>query len=281
MIDTHTHLYLSEFAPQTSEPSPQAPGCPASAVGEGAVDRALAAGVTAMVLPNVDLSTIASMRALHAARPGVTFMAMGLHPTEIREDWRGQLDQVEKELRSHLADYVAVGEVGIDLYWDATFRKEQMEAFATQLRWAAELKLPVIIHCREGLSETLEVLQGMEGPLPTLVFHSFTGSSEDVRRIRTVAPEAMFGINGVVTFKNSRVGDSLAEIGLDNILLETDSPYLAPVPHRGRRNESAYLPHVAAYVADRLGTTIGEVDRITTLNSLRTFPLITQNNTNL
>lgn len=255
MIDTHTHLYLPEFVGQN--PSG----------GVDAVDRAVAAGVTRMIFPNVDCSTVAPMMDLHALRPDATAVAMGLHPTEIGENWREDLDTILR----HLADgsrFVAVGEIGIDLYWDATFERQQMDALETQLRRAVELNLPVIIHCREGLPQTLEVISGVPGLRG--VMHSFGGTVADVEAVRKVA-DFYFGINGIVTFKNSRLRETLPAIGLSRLLLETDSPYLAPVPHRGRRNESAYLIHTAAHIADTLGISLQALDRTTTDNACALF----------
>lgn len=268
MIDTHSHLYLSEYTIDGDSP-------------RAAVDRARAAGVEIMVMPNVDLSTIAPLRALAAERPEAVRMAMGLHPTEVDSSRVEAIDRIEAELRGPDAhNFVAVGEIGIDLYWDATFRQEQMEAFDRQVRLAAELGLPVIIHCRNGLDETLEVLEGLSSPPPAIVMHCFGGTADDVDTIRRRAssvPRIFFGIGGVVTFKKSTLPEALPAIGLDNIVLETDSPYLAPTPHRGRRNESAFLPLIAAKVADTLlpglpaDEALKRIDRATTENARRLF----------
>lgn len=252
MIDTHTHLYLPEFEEE----------------GTAAADRALASGVKFMILPNVDSSTIEPMERLHRARPGSTAMAMGLHPTEVDDGWRDIVDGMETLLRT--GGYVAVGEVGIDLYWDKSHKDEQTEAFARQLEIAESLSLPVIIHCREALGETLSVIESVK-PTVRLIFHSFTGSAEDVERIRKVC-DPMFGINGVVTFKNAgSLREALPAIGTGRLLLETDSPYLAPVPHRGKRNESAYLTHTLQAVAASLGLPAEEVEAATDHNAQTTF----------
>ena len=256
LIDTHTHLYLDDFASEKTE----------------TVRRALDSGVGQMIFPNVDLSTIEPMRKLHSEFPDNTFMAMGLHPTEIGTEWRRDLAKIKSELDSNPEDYVAVGEIGIDLYWDKMFRKEQLEAFSSQVDWALEKTLPVIIHCREGLSETLEVLKS-KSIKPQAVFHSFGGSIEDVRAIREIG-DFYFGINGIVTFKNSRLADVLPEIGLERILLETDAPYLSPVPYRGKRNESAYIVHTAKRIADTLGRSLQEVEMVTSENARRLFTRI-------
>lgn len=254
MIDTHTHLYLEEFDADRSE----------------AVQRALAAGVSHLVLPNVDLTTIEPMHRLHDEFADVTSMAMGFHPTEVNADFRQSLDEVE----CHFGErrYVAVGEIGIDLYWDATYRREQMQALYTQLHWAREMNLPVIIHCREGLSTILEVFDAFEGELPQGVFHSFTGTVDDVAEIRRRG-DFYFGINGIVTFKKSTIPQLLPAVGLERLLLETDSPYLAPVPNRGRRNESANIPYICACIAQWLGVSNQEVSDATDANACRLFGL--------
>ncbi|MDE6081091.1 MAG: TatD family hydrolase, partial [Muribaculaceae bacterium] len=211
------------------------------------------------------------MKLLHSSRPEVTAMAMGLHPTEVNSDYRQALNQIEAELLADPTQYVAVGEIGIDLYWDKTFREEQMEVFRTQCRWAVDMDKPVIIHCREGLDETLEVLASLPEP-PRGVFHSFGGTPEDVERIRRTG-DFYFGINGIVTFKNSSLRNTIKHIDPERLLLETDAPYLAPVPMRGKRNESAFMIHTAAHVADSLGMTPQRLASLTTENAKRLFRL--------
>lgn len=251
LTDSHTHLYLEEFSTEGDFEGNVA-----------AVDRAIEAGVGRMMLPNVDLSTIGPMKELARRRPGVLDIAIGLHPTEVRSDWRDALNVIEAEAAT--GAYKAIGEIGIDYYWDKDFTSEQVEAFDRQCRLAEELGLPVLIHCREGLSTVLELFDSL-GKVPRGVFHSFGGTADDVEAIRRRG-DFYFGINGIVTFKNSRLRDVLPAIGLDRILLETDSPYLAPVPMRGRRNESAYIVHIAEYVARVFGVTVDEVARITSSN---------------
>lgn len=253
LIDTHTHLYLEEF-----QPSPQ-----------DTVTRAIESGVEQMIFPNVDLSTIAPMQNLHNLFPENTFMAMGLHPTEIKDTWVEDMSKVKTEFNQNPDKYIAIGEIGIDLYWDKTYCDEQMQALEQQFNWAVESNIPVIIHCREGLNEILEVLDGMSTK-PQGVFHSFGGTDEDVDRIRKRG-DFYFGINGIVTFKNSKLRDTLPAIGIDRILLETDAPYLAPVPHRGKRNESAYLIHTAAHIAQHLSLTTEDVTIKTTNNAKKLF----------
>lgn len=251
LFDTHTHLYLPEF----------------DADRRVVMERAVSSGVGQMLFPNVDLGTIGPMKALHDAYPDVTYMAMGLHPTEINEDWRHNLTEIESELDRH--GYVAVGEIGIDLYWDKTFRKEQMEAFGQQVDWAVSRGLPVIIHCREGLTETLDVLGDFGGKVRG-VFHSFGGTDADVDNVRRRG-DFYFGINGIVTFKNSKLREVLPVIGADRILLETDAPYLAPVPYRGRRNETSYIVETVRTVASSLSADVEYIAEITTKNAENLF----------
>ena len=246
--DTHTHLYLDDFSPENEE----------------VVRRAIVCGVEKLIFPNVDLSTIEPMKHLHKSFPQNTFMAMGLHPTEVRETWEKDLAETVKELKENISNYVAVGEIGIDLYWDKTFIEEQKEVFRHQAQLAVDLDLPIIIHCREGLKEILDVLREMPVK-PKGVFHCFCGDIADVEAIREIG-DYYFGIGGVVTFKKSTLKDVLPTIGIDRILLETDSPYLAPVPHRGGRNESAYIPDIAAFIAKELGMELSEVASRTTNN---------------
>ncbi len=253
MIDTHTHLYLPEFEDDDN--------------GASAVGRAIGLGVKHLIFPNVDLTTVEPMHRLAERFPDNTSCAMGLHPTEVHENWEDTLHTIFDYLSDGL-NYVAIGEIGIDLYWDKTYRDEQMQCFSIQVAKACEQSLPVIIHCREGLNETLEVLQ--DYPEARAVFHSFGGTTADVERIRKQG-DFYFGINGIVTFKNSKLREVLPSIGIDRILLETDSPYLTPVPHRGRRNESSFLPHIAAHIAQALDMSLPEVDEITTENAKRLF----------
>lgn len=255
IIDTHTHLYLPEFDSDEG--------------GASAVDRAIAAGVGHMLFPNVDCSTIAPMKQLHDRYPESTSMAMGLHPTEIGEDWRECLGQIQQELDGGTR-YVAVGEIGIDLYWDRKFEQQQMQAFEQQLQWARERSLPVIIHCRDAQSQVIEVLESF--PEITGVMHSFGGTTNDVDAVRRVA-DLYFGINGIVTFKNSRLRETLPAIGLDRLLVETDSPYLAPVPHRGKRNESAYITAVVEYIASVLAISVNSVAEATATNAGKLFAI--------
>ena len=252
LTDTHTHLYLEDFAPDNGE----------------VVRRAIESGVTRRIFPNVDLSTVKPMEELAARFPDNIYVAMGLHPTEINDASDNDLATIIDKARNERDKYVAIGEVGMDLYWDKTFEQKQMKALESQLALAEELGLPVIIHCREALDQTLEVMSGFKNL--SGVFHSFGGTDEDVEHIRR-NHDFYFGINGIVTFKNCRLSRVLPAIGADRILLETDSPYLAPVPHRGKRNESSFIVHTAAFVANSLNKPLDEIAKTTNANSDKLF----------
>lgn len=252
MIDTHTHLYLEEFPDG----------------GEQAVKEALQVGVNHLILPNVDESTIESMLALHKKFPGSTSVAMGLHPTEVDDNWEEVLERMEGRISE--GGFVAIGEVGIDLYWDKSKIELQLKAFQMQLELADKYKLPVIIHCREAFPETIEVISKVKPEIP-FIFHSFTGNKSDLVLIRKACYPA-FGINGVVTYKNAEpLRESLPLIGIENIVLETDSPYLSPVPKRGKTNSSAFLPYIRDKIAECLDLSPEETEKITDQNAKRIF----------
>lgn len=255
MIDSHTHIYMEEFDTDRSE----------------VINRAVSNGVSAMILPNVDLESIDALHNTLSQYPTRCYAAMGLHPTSVTPQYAEQLATIRPLFDTH--NYCAVGEIGIDLYWDKTYRNEQCAAFAEQIRWAQELQLPIIIHCREALDTTIEVLKQFPYNTVRGVFHSFTGTPEQVATIRREVGDFYFGINGIVTFKNAHLDDLITAIGIDRILLETDAPYLAPTPHRGKRNEPAYTPHMAARIAQILNISIEEVDQATTTNTRTLFNL--------
>lgn len=253
MTDTHTHLYMPDAYPDG---------------GVEAVENAIKAGVSQLVFPCVTLESLPEMRRLHNAFPENTRLSLGLHPTEVYDNWSNVLDKMEEMLPG---DFAAIGEVGIDLYHDASRREEQKLAFARQIKWALKFDLPVIIHCRDGLDDTLEVLGKFKGKLPKLIFHSFTGSKADVVRIREIC-DPWFGINGVVTFKNApELREALPEIGLDRILLETDAPWLSPAPKRGQRNESSRIPYIRDKVAEVLEISPELVERTTDASAASLF----------
>ena len=236
MIDSHSHIYCDAFDEDR----------------EAVIVRAREAGVRHIILPNENLESVPRLAAMQAQCPDYVSMALGLHPEEVHDDYL----EVLKTMRPMLNQYpvVAVGEIGIDLYWDKTWHEQQRHALDIQLHWCHELDVPFIMHCREALDDILDVIDNLDCPVPQGVFHCFTGTLDDVERIRRRG-DFYFGVNGVVTFKKSTVSQLLPVIGLDRLLLETDAPYLTPMPHRGKRNESAYIPLINDFIANALGTT--------------------------
>ena len=253
LIDTHTHIYDHQFSLDRRE----------------TIERALAAGVSMMLLPNVDASTIAPMLELHEQYPDCTRVMMGLQPEEVKEDYKSVLSQMEKELERGI--YVGVGEVGLDFYWDSTFEKQQLDAFETQLDWAKQLKLPLSIHCRNAFEKMVKILEKKQDGGLRGIMHCFTGTEEEAK----VYLELGFhlGLGGVTTYKNCGVKDYLPKLPLDRIVLETDAPYLAPVPCRGKRNEPAFLVHTAQRIADILQMPIEKLAAMTTANVQSLFGL--------
>ncbi len=255
--DSHTHLYLDAFNDDREE----------------MIQRAIEAGVTRMFLPNIDRNTLKAMFRLADQFPSHCFPMMALHPTSVKEDYRNQLATIEQ----HIDDVriVAIGESGIDLYWDTTFIKEQEEVFRTQINWAKERNLPLVIHARDSFQEIFRIMDDEGGDGLKGVFHSFTGTRKDL--IKALSFDFMIGINGIVTFKNSNLGEVVQEIPLERLLLETDAPFLSPVPYRGRRNESSYLVEIASRIAEIYNLTKEEIAQVTTQNALRLFQLTPQN----
>jgi len=252
MIDTHSHIYSEEF----------------DADGTEAIERAKEAGITQIILPNCDSTTLQPMLALEAENPDYCYAAIGLHPTSVKEDYETELALVKSELERR--SWIAIGEIGIDLYWDKTFLKEQIHAFQLQIDWALEYKLPVIIHVRDSFEETMEALTPYKNSGLKGVFHSFTGSIDEARKIIDFGG-FLLGINGIVTFKNSGLAAVVGQIDLKHIILETDSPYLTPTPHRGKRNESAYTQLVATKLAGFYNCSLEQIDEQTTLNARKLF----------
>lgn len=256
LVDTHTHIYFPELAGR-----------------EEMVRRAIEAGVEHMIFPGVDSSTIEPARQLHELFPDNTSLAFGLHPTEVKKDTMdAELEAVEEALRDVGNACVAVGEIGVDLHWDTTTLDEQQQAFERQCKLAVQLELPVIIHSRDAFDETFEVLDSLTEK-PAMVFHSFSGGETEVRHILKSYRDAYFGINGVVTFKNSTLKNVVPLIPDDRLLVETDAPYLAPVPKRGLTNESAFVVHTAAFLAGLKNMTFSELSALTTENAKRLFRL--------
>lgn len=252
MIDTHTHLYAEEFDEDRAE----------------MVQRALYKGVTEFFLPAIDSESHEKMLELETAYPNQIFAMMGLHPCYVKpETWQKELQIVEDYLNQRA--FPAIGEIGIDLYWDKTTLDIQIKAFEKQIDWAIEMDLPIVIHTRESFEETFEVLERKKHPKLRGIFHCFSGTLEQAKH--AIELGFVLGIGGVVTFKNGKIDQFLHEIPLDKIVLETDSPYLAPVPHRGKRNESAYLELVAGKLVDLYGKDFTEIDKITSENARRIF----------
>ncbi len=251
-IDTHTHLFAEEFDEDR----------------ELAVVRAVEAGVTRLFMPNIDDTTVELMLDL-CNRHENCYPMIGFHPTSVDSGWSSRLAKVEKWLHSSQQFY-GIGEVGMDLYWDKTYRIEQMKVLDRQVEWALEYALPLIIHCREAYPELLEVLAPYKNTALKGIFHSFTGTEHDALRLMEYS-RFKFGVNGVVTFKKSTLPEVLKQIPLDRIVLETDSPYLAPVPYRGKRNESAYLVKTAEKLSEVYQVTLDEISRKTTQNALQIF----------
>lgn len=242
MIDTHSHIYGPEFDEDRNE----------------VIARALKAGVEKVLLPNINEESISRMMAVAKEHPGVCYPMMGLHPEDVKDDWAQVLDRMERQLDG----MIAVGECGLDFYWDSTHKKEQIEAFERQICWARERDLPLVIHMRKAEPELLEAMDRHRGDGLRGVFHCFGGSRETAERMLRHEGFAL-GIGGVVTFKNSRLADTLKSVPLDRIVLETDSPYLAPVPYRGKRNEPAYVLHVATFLSKLYGVPVEEVSEVT------------------
>ncbi len=252
-IDTHTHLYLEQFDDDRVQ----------------TVERAIAAGVSRMLLPNIDSESIKALWKLKNAFPENFYPMAGLHPTSVKEDFKEQLQIVEHELENR--NYIAVGEIGIDLYWDKTFEKQQREALLFQFELAVKHQLPVVIHSRDSFREIMEVIEEFNNPRLRGVFHCFTGTEDEALQI--IDKGFYLGIGGVVTFKNSRLGEEIKNIDPKHLLLETDSPYLTPHPHRGKRNESSYIPLIARKLAEIYDISIEQVADITTRNAETLFNL--------
>lgn len=254
VIDSHSHLYLEQFEDDLSE----------------VIDRAKAIGVEKILLPNVDDTTISSLLSVCNAWPDYCFPMMGLHPTSVQKNYSEKLKIIKRELESHIDRYIGIGEIGLDFYWDKTFENEQKKALLEQLHWAVEYDLPVVLHCREAFRELFELLGAFDGMPLRGVFHSFTGEKEDL--MKALAFEDFYiGINGIVTFKNSSLSELIPLIPTERLLLETDSPYLSPVPMRGKRNESSFLIHTLIKVADRYAMEAEDLGMLTIKNTKRLF----------
>ncbi len=256
LTDTHTHLYSEAFDEDR----------------DAMIQRALESGIGRFFIPAIDSSYTRSMLDLEKKYPENIYLMMGLHPTHVKENFKEELQHVETMLASH--KFYAVGEIGIDLYWEKRYLRQQREAFTYQIRLAKKYKLPIVIHCREAFDEIFEVLEEEKGADLFGIFHCFTGTFAQAQR--AIGYNLLLGIGGVVTFKNGKIDTFLEQIDLKHLVLETDSPYLAPVPYRGKRNESSYLPLIVAKLAQLYKKETDEVAAQTTANALKVFGLQTR-----
>ena len=251
LTDTHTHLYVEAFDKDRHE----------------VIERAISAGIQRFFIPAIDASYTEAMLELEKTYPDNIFLMAGLHPTHVKEDYKKELEHVEALLSQR--KFYAVGEIGIDLYWDKSYLEQQREAFAHQIRLAEQYDLPIVIHCRESFQEIIEVLDEVASADLRGIFHCFTGTYEEAQM--AIGRNMKLGIGGVATFKNGKIDRYLHQIDLKHIVLETDSPYLAPTPFRGKRNESAYLIQVLDKLVDIYGCDREEIAQITTENSREVF----------
>lgn len=250
-VDTHAHIYHEDFQKDRAD----------------MLQRCSEAGVNKIFMPNVDHASIDSMMELESRSGGMCISMMGLHPCSVKKGFERELYIVEEWLGKR--SFAAVGEIGTDLFWDKTLFDIQQEAFIVQVNWAKKYSLPIVIHCRESIDETIALVERLKDDQLTGIFHCFTGTLEQAEKITKLG--FYLGIGGVATFKNGGLDKVLPELSLDHLVLETDSPYLAPVPHRGKRNEPAYIPLVADKIAALKRVTVEEVKRITTQNALTIF----------
>ncbi len=252
LIDTHSHIFVEEF----EKP-------------EELVDRAREEGVGMILMPNIDTDSVTSMQRVYHAHPDTTRMMMGLHPCSVEADYQDKLAQIREELNKDTTSYCAIGEIGLDFYWSTEFKEQQIQGLRTQLQWATELNLPVSLHTRNATEETIALCRefpGLQG-----VFHCFGGTVEQAKDIQGLG--MYIGLGGVLTFKNAGLAQVVESIPLDAIVLETDAPYLAPHPFRGKRNEPAYLKHIADKLAEVKGCSLKEVAQQTSRNAREIFRL--------
>ncbi len=252
LFDTHSHLYLPDFDSDRSD----------------VILRARSAGIAKIVLPAIDSTSHGKVVSVAQQAPDLFLPLMGLHPTSVKNSWESELKQVETYLKNHR--FYGIGEVGIDLYWDSTFIEQQELVFRRQVQLAKQLNLPVIIHTREAFTEVLNIIDSENNANLRGVFHSFSGTIDHYKHIASYGG-FLVGIGGVVTYKNSSLAELVKAMDLKHIVLETDSPYLTPVPHRGKRNESSFLPFVASKIAQIHGHTVQEIARITTQNAAQLY----------
>ena len=253
IIDTHTHLYLEQFKEDI----------------DVVISRAIGSGIDKFIFPAIDSSYIKEMKNLKMKYPSNIELMTGLHPVSVKEDFKKELDIVVNSLIDN--NYVAVGEIGIDLYWDKTFLKQQQEVFEFQIRLAISNDLPIVIHCRDGFDEIFEILDAENCSKLRGIFHCFTGTLNQAKRAINLG--FLLGIGGVVTFKNGGIDKFINQIDIENIVLETDAPYLSPVPFRGKRNESSYITYVLRKLSELYETSEMEIASLTTKNAKKIFNL--------
>ena len=251
LVDTHCHLYSEEFDDEI----------------DAIIDRAKKIGVTKFYLPAIDSTSLQAMLALEARYPNTCFAMMGLHPCYVKENYKIELQIVADQLAKR--PFVAVGEIGLDFYWDKTFAVQQYEAFELQMQWALDKKLPIVIHTRNAMQETINMVAPFAAKGLTGIFHCFSGSYESAKQITDF--NFMLGIGGVITYKNAGLSEALKDIPNEFLVLETDAPYLTPVPFRGKRNESSYLQYIIEKLADTKQISLEEMASITTANAERVF----------
>ena len=256
MIDTHSHIYGPEFDEDREE----------------VIQRAHEAGVEYILLPNINLESIQPMLDLCQRHPDYCLPMMGLHPEDVREDYESVLADMWQRLQSPQHPYIAIGEVGLDFYWDETYRKEQLAAFEQQVCWARDLHLPLVIHSRKAHRELVDIMERHRDEHLTGIFHCFGGTTEEALELLSF-PGFVLGIGGIVTYKKSTLPDTLRHVPLERIVTETDAPYLAPVPHRGKRNESAFVAHTLQSLANIYECPVEKVDITTTKTAKRLFNL--------
>lgn len=254
IVDTHSHLFTEEFDADRA----------------AVLKRAKEEGVTRIYMPNIDETTIERLLQVCEDNSGYCFPMMGLHPTSVNEHFEIALQQVHQCLMAHRNQFVAVGEIGLDLYWDDTYLEQQMEVFDRQVRWALDLDLPIVVHCRKAIQYIYKVLFPYKNTALRGIFHSFTGDLEEAE-LMLQFERFMIGVNGIVTFKKSALPAILPQIPVERLVLETDAPYLTPVPHRGERNESAYIRYTLIKIAEVLGVTPEELAEQTSANAIRMF----------
>jgi TatD DNase family protein len=256
MIDTHSHIDGTEFDADRAE----------------VIARAKAAGVSKIFLPAIDLPSVERVLKLSGDYPGYCYPMIGLHPEEVKADWQAVLEQMQQQLQQHPDTFIAIGEVGLDFYWSREYEKQQLAAFEAQVEWSVSTQLPLMIHCRKGQQEMVRILRRYESYLPGGVFHCFTGNEKEAAELLQFS-KFVLGIGGVLTFKKSHLPEVLPQIPLDRIVLETDSPYMSPVPKRGERNESSYVQYVEAKMAACYQLLPERISEITDENVRRVFRL--------